>query len=117
GRIPGVDSLEIQAPFTAAGFSDTPSRQRIFVCRPKTAAEELPCATMILSTMARRAYRRPVTDQDLSAPLAFYTSARAGATFDAGIQGALPAILASPKFLYRAERTPAGTAPGTVHRI
>ena len=116
-RIQRVGSLEIQGPFTAAGLSDTPSRQRIFVCRPKTEAEELPCATHILSTIARRAFRRPVTDQDLSAPLAFYKSARAEGSFDAGIQGALPAILASPKFLYRAERTPAGTAAGTVHRI
>ena len=76
-RIQRVGSLEIQGPFTAAGLSDTPSRQRIFVCRPKTEAEELPCATHILSTIARRAFRRPVTDQDLSAPLAFYKSARA----------------------------------------
>ena len=116
-RIQRVGSLEIQGPFTAAGLSDTPSRQRIFVCRPKTEAEELPCATKILSTIARRAFRRPVTDQDLSAPMAFYKSARAEGSFDAGIQGALPAILASPKFLYRAERTPAGTAAGAVHRI
>jgi hypothetical protein len=126
-RIQRVGSIEIQGPFTAAGLSDTPSRQRIFVCRPKTAAEELPCATHILSTMARRAFRRPVTDQDLAAPLAFYKRARgtpsgvpgdtAEGSFDAGIQAALPAILASPKFLYRAERTPAGTAAGAVHRI
>ena len=116
-RIQRVGSLEIQGPFTAAGLSDTPSRQRIFVCRPKTEAEELPCATHILSTIARRAFRRPVTDQDLSAPLAFYKSGKAEGNFDAGIQAALPAILASPKFLYRAERTPAGTAAGTVHRI
>jgi hypothetical protein len=95
----------------------TPSRQRIFVCRPSTPAEELSCATRILSTMARRAFRRPVTDQDLAAPLSFYKSARAEGDFDAGIQAALPAILASPKFLYRAERTPAGQAPGAVHRI
>ena len=116
-RIQRVGSLEIQGPFTAAGLSDTPSRQRIFVCRPKTEAEELPCATHILSTIARRAFRRPVTDQELSAPLSFYRSGRAEGNFDAGIQAALPAILASPKFLYRAERTPAGTAAGTVHRI
>ena len=116
-RIQRVGSIEIQGPFTPAGLSDTPSRQRIFVCRPKGTADELPCATMILSSMARRAFRRPVTDQDLAAPMSFYKSARAEGTFDAGIQAALPAILASPKFLYRAERTPAGTAPGAVHRI
>ena len=116
-RIQRVGSIEIQGPFTPAGLSDTPSRQRIFVCRPKTQADELPCATMILSSMARRAFRRPVTDQDLAAPISFYKSARADGNFDAGIQAALPTILASPKFLYRAERTPSGTGPGTVHRI
>ena len=116
-RIPRVGSLEIQGPFTPSGLSDTPSRQRVFVCHPATQSEELPCATRILSTMARRAFRRPVTDQDLSAPLAFYASARAAADFDAGIQGALPAILASPKFLYRAERAPGTVAPGAVHRV
>jgi cytochrome c5 len=127
-RIQRVGSIEIQGPFTPAGLSETPSRQRIFVCRPKTSSDELPCATMILSTMARRAFRRPVTEQDLAAPLSFYKSARATpsgvpgdraaeGTFDAGIQAALPAILASPKFLYRAERTPSGTTPGAVHRI
>jgi hypothetical protein len=116
-RIPRVGSVEIQGPFTPAGLSDTPSRQRIFVCRPKTTSDELPCATMILSTMARRAFRRPVTDQDLAAPLSFYRGARAEGGFEAGIQAALPAILASPRFLYRAERTPAGTAPGTIHRL
>jgi hypothetical protein len=116
-RIPRVGSLEIQGPFTPSGLSDTPSRQRVFVCRPANQAEELPCATRILSTMARRAFRRPVTEQDLSAPLDFYKRARAAADFDAGIQGALPAILASPKFLYRAERAPGTVAPGAVHRV
>jgi len=127
-RIQRVGSIEIQGPFTAAGLSDTPSRQRIFVCRPRAASDEIPCATMILSSMARRAFRRPVTDQDLAAPMSFYKSARgtpsgvpgdsvAEGTFESGIQAALPAILASPKFLYRAERTPSGTAPGAVHRI
>jgi hypothetical protein len=67
--------------------------------------------------MARRAFRRPVTDQDLAAPMSFYQSGRAEGSFEAGIQAALPTILASPKFLYRAERAPAGTAPGAVHRI
>ena len=116
-RIQRVGSIEIQGPFTPAGLSDTPSRQRIFVCRPKTSSDELPCAKLILSSMARRAFRRPVTDQDLAAPMSFYKGGRAEGTFDAGIQAALPAILASPKFLYRAERTPSGTTPGAVHRI
>jgi mono/diheme cytochrome c family protein len=116
-RIQRVGSIEIQGPFTPSGLSETPSRQRIFICHPKTTADELPCATMILSSMARRAFRRPVTEQDLAAPLSFYKNARADGNFEAGVQAALPAILASPKFLYRAERTPSGTAPGAVHRI
>jgi mono/diheme cytochrome c family protein len=116
-RIPRVGSLEVQGPFTLAGLSNTPSRQRIFVCQPASAAEELRCATRILSTMARRAYRRPVTDQDLEAPLTFYRTARALGTFESAIQEALPAILASPKFLYRAERAPASATPGSIHRI
>jgi hypothetical protein len=116
-RIPRVGSIEVQGPFTLAGLSNTPSRQRIFVCQPASAAEELRCATRILSTMARRAYRRPVTDQDLEAPLTFYRTARALGTFESAIQEALPTILASPKFLYRAERAPATAAPGSIHRI
>ena len=80
-------------------------------------ATEDACARQILSTFARRAFRRPVTDQDLAAPLSFYSNARANGDFEAGIQAALPTILASPKFLYRAERSPAGLAPGAVHRI
>jgi len=116
-RIPKVASIEIQGPFTPAGLSDTPSRQRIFVCRPGTEADELPCATMILSSLARRAFRRPVTDEDIEAPLSFYRSARAEGSFESAIQAAIPAILASPKFLYRAERTPAGTAAGAVHPV
>jgi mono/diheme cytochrome c family protein len=116
-RIPRVGSIEIQGPFTATGLADTLSRQRVFVCHPAHAADELPCATKILSAFARRAFRRPVTEQDLAAPLSFYTSARTSGDFEAGIQAALPTILASPKFLYRAERSPAGLAPGSVHRI
>jgi mono/diheme cytochrome c family protein len=116
-RIPKVASLEIVGPFSTAGVSNTPSRQRIFVCRPGSSAEELPCATRILSTIARRAFRRPVTDADLAAPLDFYRAARKTGDFDAGIREALSAILASPKFLYRAERSPADALPGTAHRI
>jgi hypothetical protein len=116
-RIPKVASLEIVGPFSTAGVSNTPSRQRIFVCRPGSSAEELPCATRILSTIARRAFRRPVTDADLAAPLDFYRAARKSGDFDAGIREALSAILASPKFLYRAERSPANALPGTAHRI
>ena len=75
-RIPKVASLEIVGPFSPAGISETPSRQRVFVCRPVSGAEELPCATKILSTIARRAFRRPVTDRDLAAPACVSTARR-----------------------------------------
>jgi mono/diheme cytochrome c family protein len=115
-RIPRVGAVEITGPFTTAGVSDTPSRSRIFVCRPAGERDEVACASRIFSNLARRAYRRPPTDQDLEPPLAFYRSARQTGDFESAIGEALPAILASPKFLYRAERTPA-SAPGGVHRL
>jgi len=116
-RIPRVAGLEIVGPFNPAGVSDTPSRQRILVCRPTSDRDELPCATRIFSALARRAFRRPATDQDLEAPLAFFRAARQTAGFEPAIREALPAILASPKFLYRAERTPGAVAAGSIHRI
>jgi mono/diheme cytochrome c family protein len=116
-RIPRIGSLEIQGPFDPTGVSNTPSRARVFVCRPQIESEELPCAKTILSSLARRAYRRPITDADLEAPLAFYGAARGLTDFDTAIRDALPTILASPKFLYRAERSPAGLAPGSIHAI
>jgi mono/diheme cytochrome c family protein len=116
-RVPRVGGVEIVGPFTVGGVSDTPSRQRVFVCRPASDRDEIACATKILSNLARRAYRRPATDQDLEAPLSFYRSARQSGDFEAAIREALPAILASPKFLYRAERTPATVTAGAIHRI
>ena len=108
-RIPTVRTLEVIGPFNPLGVSDTPSRRRIFVCRqePSTRAnEESACARKIISWFAQRAFRRPVTEQDLAAPLAFYRAAREEEDFDAGIRNALTAILSSPKFLYRAESVP-----------
>ena len=113
--------MEITGPFSPTGLSDTPSRRRLLVCTPATEADELPCARRVLSVVARRAFRRPVTDDDLSAPLAFYQAARGetdgGAGFEAGIQAGLTAILASPKFLYRAEIDPPALSEGAVYRI
>jgi mono/diheme cytochrome c family protein len=116
-RIPKIGSVDVLGPFTAEGLGNSPSRQRVLICKPTGPADESACAKQILTQLARRAYRRPVTEQDLAAPMAFYARGREGADFEAGIREALPTILASPKFLYRAERTPAGVAPGTVHRI
>ena len=116
-RIVRVGTVEILGPFKPSGLSDTPARQRVFVCRPAAARDEQPCASKILSNLAYRAFRRPVTAQDLEAPLAFYKAARQNGDFESAIREALPAILASPKFLYRSERTPAAARAGAAHRI
>ena len=127
-RIVRVGSVEILGPFNPAGLSQTPARQRVFVCMPVSvksgdgaaagaAREEEACASKIFSNLARRAFRRPVTTQDVEAPLAFYRSAREGSDFESAIREALPAILASPKFLFRSEITPATVKAGIAHRI
>ena len=116
-RIPTIGGLEVVGPSNPTGIADTPSRQRIFVCRPAAESDELPCARRIVAQLARRAFRRPVNDADLAAPLRFYEMGRKGANFDNGIETALVAILASPKFLYRAESVPTDLAPGAAYRI
>jgi hypothetical protein len=108
----------IEGPFGVTGVSASTSRQRLFVCTPKTAVQEAPCAEQILSTVARRAFRRPVTKTDLEAPLALYREERtAGGDFDAGIRSGLARILTSPSFLFRSEQDPPGLAAGASHRI
>lgn len=116
-RLPHVSSIDLAGPFNPSGVSETPSRSRILVCRPSDEREELPCASRILENIARQAFRRPVADQDIAAPLAFFKNARKSGSFDASIQTALVAILASPQFLYRAEPEPANAKPGTAYRI
>src|SRR5947207_10149689 len=93
---PHIGTVTIAGPFNATPATDTPSRRRIFVCRPATAAEEQPCAKRILSTLARRAYRRPVTDGDVQSLLTFYGTTRTERGFDAGIEKAIQAMLVSP---------------------
>jgi mono/diheme cytochrome c family protein len=118
---PAVHSVSVTGPFDAGRAVDTPSRRRLFVCQPKSASDEGECARTIVSTLARRAYRRPVTDADLEVPLTFYREARAGSGteggFDAGIEMALRAILASTEFLFRIERDPRNVQPHTVYRV
>jgi hypothetical protein len=114
---PAVRSISIDGPFNPKGIGDTPSRQRIFACRPATAAQEGPCAKTIVGRLARRAYRRPVTDQDLEAPLAFYNEARVEGGFENGIEMAVRALLASTEFLFRIERDPSGLAPGAPYTV
>ena len=114
---PGVYSVTVTGPFDATGPGDTPSRQRIFTCRPATAGEERACAEEILSTLARRAYRRPASVADLDTLLEFYEEGRAAGDFDAGIEMALRRLLVSPEFLFRIERDPEGAAPNAAYRI
>ncbi len=111
----GVRSLRIDGPIRVQGSGDTPSRRRIFVCRPLSAgeADELDCARRILANLTRRAYRRPVTNDDVDPLLEFYREGRSRGGFDAGIQSALERILVDPEFLFRVERDPATAAPST----
>lgn len=112
-----IDKVVVAGPYNATGRGDTVSRKRIFVCRPANAAEEEPCARKILGSVARRAFRRPVTDSDIRPLLAFYRSGRASGDFDLGIEKALRAMLVSPNFLFRVERDPEGATPGTVYPV
>ncbi len=117
GTQPALATVTISGPYDTKGPGDTPSRRRIFTCQPAGPADELPCAKRILSTLERRAYRRPVADADLGDLLPFYTAGRAEAGFERGIQKALERLLVSPQFLFRIERDPANIAPGTSYRI
>ncbi len=114
---PAIYQVSINGPFTAAGPGDTPSRRRIFAAKPSKPEEEEVCAKEILTTLIRRAYRRPATDADLEKPLEFFRAARTADGFEAGIQSALSAILASPQFLFRIEQDPPGTPPGAAYRL
>ena len=116
-RSPSIPGLDISGPFNAHGASDTDTRQRIFSCRPQNADEELPCARQILRRLAQAAYRRPVNEEDLRAPLEFFARARASGGFDGGIESGLTAILSSTNFLFRAESVPEGAKPGTIFRV
>jgi hypothetical protein len=115
--IPIINRVQITGPFNAMGSGDTPSRRRIFTCHPASESEELPCARRIISTLARRAYRRPVNDSDLEILLSFYQKGRNKGSFDAGIETALRLILTDPKFLYRMESDPASAPPGSINRV
>ena len=115
--LPHLHELSITGPLKPEGISDTPSRRKIFVCRPVGDEDEIPCAKKIIGTLARQAYRRPVTPNDLEALLGFYQRGRNDSNFEGGIRTSIQAVLASPEFVFRFERTPAGIAPGTNYRI
>ena len=115
--LPHIQSVTITGPFNVSGPGDTPSRTRIFNCRPNAAIQATTCARRILSTLARRAYRQPVGEDDLTPLLDFFQAARRESGFDAGIQRALQAILASPRFTFRIEREPSAVPAGRAYTI
>jgi mono/diheme cytochrome c family protein len=114
---PHLDTFTVTGPYDAQGAGDTPSRRRIFSCRPANKADEDSCARRIVATLARRAYRGQATTADLERLHEFYALGRKQGSFETGIQTALQRILASPKFAFRVERDPATVPVGTVYRI
>ena len=123
GTDPGITALphlrvfSINGPHQVTGVSDTPSRRKIFTCRPTSAEDELPCAQEIVSRLASQAYRRPVDGLDLEGLMSFYQAGRRGRDFESGIRTALQAILASPHFVFRVEQAPASAVPGQNYRL
>lgn len=115
--VPHLRDLAVVGPHQVTGVSDTPARRRIFSCRPLSADDQWPCATKIVTTLARQAYRRPLTEDDVKGLMGFFESGRTGADFEAGIRTALQAILASPHFVLRVEEAPRNAKPGTDYRI
>jgi uncharacterized protein DUF1592/uncharacterized protein DUF1588/uncharacterized protein DUF1595/uncharacterized protein DUF1585/uncharacterized protein DUF1587 len=116
--IPELDQIVIEGPLTVAGPGRSPSRERIFSCFPKQESEAAACAEQILTGLARRAYRRPVTGNERERLLELYGAERAkGRTFEAGVQTGLAYILVSPQFLFRVEQDPVDAVPGSIYRI
>jgi hypothetical protein len=115
--LPHLHELSITGPTNVSGLSDTPSRRKIFTCRPAAGSDEIPCAKKIISALARQAFRKPPTDGDLEGLLSFYQAGRNNGNFESGIRTALQAILASPQFVFRFERVPDNVTPGKNYRI
>jgi uncharacterized protein DUF1592/uncharacterized protein DUF1588/uncharacterized protein DUF1585/uncharacterized protein DUF1587/uncharacterized protein DUF1595/cytochrome c len=114
---PQVSSLTISGPINGTRPSETPSRRQILTCHPASASDELPCARQILTTLARKAYRRPLTDSDTEKLMSFNQTGRNAGDFEDGIERGLQFILAHPEFVFRAEDGPAGVPPGQPYRV
>jgi hypothetical protein len=119
--LPHLRNIGVIGPHNITGVSETPSRKRIFVCRPTKPEEEIGCAKQILGRLAKQAYRKPLTDADREDLLSVYQKGRGTLNkpgdFDSGIRMALEFILANPQFVFRFEHTPANVAPGTNYRV
>ena len=116
-RLPGIEDIWIKGPLTVTGKGNTPSRERLFVCYPQDELEEEPCARTILSTLAGRAYRRPLTDRDVSALMNLYAEGRGEGDFEEGIRQGIRAVLVNPNFLFRIEKDPVNLPANPVYRI
>ncbi len=114
---PGLYALSILGPYNSKGAVDSPSRRKILACQPNKASEEEGCVRKNLLALTRLAYRRPVTEADLGAPLRFYREARREESFETALEMALRAVLVSPEFLFRVEQAPAGVASGANYRL
>jgi hypothetical protein len=116
--MPRLESASIEGPFNATGVSDSAPRQRVMTCEPSSASQEEACVREILSNLARRAFRRPVDDSDIAAPLAFYEDERNnGGDFDKGLRAAVARMIVSPFFLFRVEPDAQDGAPGVDHAV
>jgi hypothetical protein len=115
--LPHLQDLIVGGPHEVTGLSDTPSRKRIFICRPTAPSEEEPCARRIVEGLATRAYRRPATEDDVDGLMEFYRRGHAKGGFERGVRDALEATLASPFFVLRLEREPDGVKPGQAYRL
>ena len=115
--LPHLRQIVISGPHSAGGVSETASRERVFTCRPMSLSEERPCAESIISDLASRAYRRPVTAADLAGLLSLYESGGQEGGFEVGVRTALQGILASPSFVFRLEEEPEDVAPGETYRL
>jgi hypothetical protein len=114
---PAINQVSMTGPYTPHGADNTPSRRRIFVCRPTGPRDEEACAKKVLSTLMRRAYRRSISEPDVERPMAFYREGRSDGDFDAGIEKALSAVLVNPEYLFRVELDPATVSAGAAYRI
>jgi Protein of unknown function (DUF1587)./Protein of unknown function (DUF1592)./Protein of unknown function (DUF1595)./Protein of unknown function (DUF1588)./Protein of unknown function (DUF1585). len=113
-RIARLRGLEVAGPFSTDGIVDTEARRKVMICEPQDASQELDCARRIFANLAKQAFRRPVSDADLDAPLRFFAEGREQGTFDDGIKNGMLAIFTSPKFLFRAEIPGPDAQPGSV---
>ncbi len=115
--LPHVRDFSITGPMKVTGVSETPSRRRVFICRPLSPADEIPCARKIVENLASEAYRRPAKGEDVESLMEFYGEGRKGKDFESGIRLALQAMLASPKFVFRFEGEPSTVRPGQSYRL